>query len=75
MPRRAFGRSLEVTPYAKLVEDRRRRALDPMIENARLLGADATGAMRFDSSETERALTEVVAFETAVRLTARTGAR
>ena len=60
----------EVTQYTKLVEDSRRHALDRMIENARLLGADAIVAMRFDSSEMGQALTEIVAYGTAVRLDA-----
>ena len=58
----------EVTQYTKLVEDSRRHALDRMIENARLLGADGVVAMRFDSSEMGQALTEIVAYGTAVRL-------
>jgi uncharacterized protein YbjQ (UPF0145 family) len=61
----------EVTQYTKLVEDSRRHAMDRMIENARLLGADAITAMRFDSSEMGQALTEIVAYGTAVKLAAR----
>ena len=41
----------EVTQYTQLLEDSRRHAIDRMIENARLLGANAVVAMRFDSSE------------------------
>jgi uncharacterized protein YbjQ (UPF0145 family) len=37
-----------------------------MIENARLLGANAVISMRFDSSEIGQQLTEVVAYGTAV---------
>jgi uncharacterized protein YbjQ (UPF0145 family) len=37
-----------------------------MIENARLLGANAIVAMRFDSSEMGQQLTEIVAYGTAV---------
>lgn len=61
----------EVTQYTKLVEDSRRHALDRMIENARLLGADGITAMRFDSSEMGQSLTEIVAYGTAVKLAAR----
>ena len=41
-------------------------AMDSMIENARLLGANAVISMRFDSSEIGQQLTEVVAYGTAV---------
>jgi uncharacterized protein YbjQ (UPF0145 family) len=61
----------EVKQYTKLVEDSRRHALDRMIENARLMGADGITAMRFDSSEMGQTLTEIVAYGTAVTLTPR----
>jgi uncharacterized protein YbjQ (UPF0145 family) len=51
---------------AKLLEDSRRHAIDRMIDNARLLGANAVIAMRFDSSEISQQLTEIVAYGTAV---------
>ena len=56
----------EVTQYTELLEDSRRHAIDRMIENARLLGANAIVAMRFDSSDMGQQLTEVVAYGTAV---------
>src|SRR6516165_12119250 len=56
----------EVTQYTELLEDSRRHAIDRMIENARLLGANAVIAMRFDSSEIGQQLTEVVAYGTAI---------
>jgi uncharacterized protein YbjQ (UPF0145 family) len=56
----------EVTQYTELLEDSRRHAIDRMIENARLLGANAVVAMRFDSSDMGQQLTEVVAYGTAV---------
>ena len=56
----------EVRQYSELLEDSRRHALDRMIENARLLGANAVVSMRFDSSEIGQQLTEVVAYGTAV---------
>ena len=56
----------EVTQYTELLEDSRRHAIDRMIENARLLGANAVVAMRFDSSDIGQQLTEVVAYGTAV---------
>ena len=56
----------EVTQYTELLEDSRRHAVDRMIENAKLLGANAVLAMRFDSSEIGQQLTEIVAYGTAV---------
>jgi uncharacterized protein YbjQ (UPF0145 family) len=56
----------EVTQYTSLLEDSRRHAIDRLIENARLLGANAVVAMRFDSSELGQQLTEIVAYGTAV---------
>ncbi len=56
----------EVTQYTELLEDSRRHAVDRMIENARLTGANAVVAMRFDSSEMGQQLTEIVAYGTAV---------
>ncbi len=56
----------EVHQYTALLEDSRRHALDRMIENAQLLGANAVVSMRFDSSEIGQQLTEVVAYGTAV---------
>ncbi len=56
----------EVPQYTELLEDSRRHAIDRMIDNARLLGANAVVAMRFDSSEIGQQLTEIVAYGTAV---------
>ena len=56
----------EVGQYTELLEDSRRHAMDRMIENARLLGANAVIGMRFDSSEIGESLTEIVAYGTAV---------
>lgn len=69
---KGFGAALgslrqgEVSQYTELLEDSRRHALDRMIENARLLGANAVVSMRFDSSEMGQQLTEIVAYGTAV---------
>ena len=69
---KSFGASFtamrqgEVTQYTQLLEDSRRHAIDRMVENARLLGANAVIAMRFDSSEIGQQLTEIVAYGTAV---------
>jgi uncharacterized protein YbjQ (UPF0145 family) len=56
----------EVSEYTQLLEDARRHAIDRMVANAQLLGANAIVAMRFDSSEMGNQLTEVVAYGTAV---------
>src|SRR6266536_2908485 len=69
---KSFGAGLkalrqgEVTQYTELLEDSRRHAVDRMIDNARLLGANGVIAMRFDSSEIGPQLTEIVAYGTAV---------
>lgn len=56
----------EVKQYTRLVEDSRRHALDRMIENAKLLGANGIVSFRFDSSEVAQSLTEIVAYGSAV---------
>ena len=56
----------EVTQYTQLLESSRRHAMDRMIENARLLGANAVISMRFDSSSIGQELTEIIAYGTAV---------
>ena len=56
----------EVTQYTQLLESSRRHAMDRMIENARLLGANAVVSMRFDSSSIGQELTEIIAYGTAV---------
>lgn len=56
----------EVTQYTELLEDSRRHAMDRMVENAKLMGANAVIGMRFDSSEIGQSLTEIVAYGTAV---------
>jgi uncharacterized protein YbjQ (UPF0145 family) len=59
----------EVSQFTVVLEDARRHALDRLIENAKLLGANAVIAMRFDSSEIGKARAEVVAYGTAVIVT------
>jgi len=56
----------EVSEYTELLEDARRHALDRLVANAKLLGANGIIAMRYDSSEMGNSLTEVVAYGTAV---------
>jgi uncharacterized protein YbjQ (UPF0145 family) len=58
----------EISQYTQLLEDSRRHAIDRMVENARLMDADAVIAVRFDSSEIGQQFTEIVAYGTAVKL-------
>jgi uncharacterized protein YbjQ (UPF0145 family) len=58
----------EISEYTQLLEDSRRHAIERMIDNARLLGADAIIAVRFDSSEIGNQFTEIVAYGTAVKV-------
>ncbi|MEO6153816.1 MAG: heavy metal-binding domain-containing protein [Croceibacterium sp.] len=58
----------EIKEYTALVEDTRRHAIDRLVMNAQLMGADAVVMMRFDSGEIAKAMNEVVAYGTAVKL-------
>ena len=58
----------EVSQYTQLLEESRRHAIDRMVENASLMGAQGLIAVRFDSSEIGQQLTEIVAYGTAVKL-------
>ena len=64
----------EIHEYTELLEDTRRQALDRMVANATLMGADAVISMRFDSSEIGSTMSEIVAYGTAVVLAADAGA-
>src|SRR5436305_1605222 len=55
----------EIGQYTQLLEDARRHAIDRLVDTARLLGADAVIAMRFDSSEIGQQITAIVAYGTA----------
>jgi len=56
----------EIHEYTSLLEDTRRQALDRLIRNATLTGANAIVSMRFDSSELSGTMSEIVAYGTAV---------
>jgi uncharacterized protein YbjQ (UPF0145 family) len=56
----------EIHEYTQLLEDTRRQALDRMVQNATLMGANAVISMRFDSSELGTTMSEIVAYGTAV---------
>jgi uncharacterized protein YbjQ (UPF0145 family) len=58
----------EIKEYTSLVEDTRRQAIDRLVTNARLMGADAVVMMRFDSGSIGQTMNEVVAYGTAVKL-------
>ncbi len=58
----------EISQYTQLLEDSRRHAIDRMVDNAQLLGAEAIIAVRFDSSEIGQQFTEIVAYGTAVKV-------
>ena len=60
----------EIHEYTSLLEDTRRQAIDRMVQNATLVGANAVISMRFDSSEMANTMTEIVAYGTAVILVA-----
>jgi uncharacterized protein YbjQ (UPF0145 family) len=56
----------EIHEYTSLLEDTRRQAIDRMVQNAAMLGANAVVSMRFDSSELAGTMSEIVAYGTAV---------
>ena len=58
----------EIHEYTSLLEDTRRQAIDRMVQNATMVGANAVISMRFDSSEMATTMTEIVAYGTAVVL-------
>ena len=65
----AFFRSLvggEIHEYTSLLEDTRRQAMDRMVQNATVMGANAVISFRFDSSELSGSMSEIVAYGTAV---------
>lgn len=56
----------EIHEYTSLLEDARRQAIDRMVQNATMMGANAVISMRFDSSELAGTMSEIVAYGTAV---------
>lgn len=55
-----------ITVYTKLAEQTRQEAFDLLIQNAQAMGANAVLAMRYDANEIAAAVTEVLAYGTAV---------
>src|SRR5215471_12152963 len=58
----------EIHEYTQLLEETRKQALDRMVRNATVMGANAVVMMRFDSSEIGQTMSEIVAYGTAVIL-------
>ncbi|EQD35457.1 protein belonging to Uncharacterized protein family UPF0145 [mine drainage metagenome] len=58
----------EITEYTEMLEEARRHAIDRMVKNASLMGANGVVMMRFDSSEIGQTMSEIVAYGTAVVL-------
>lgn len=56
----------EIKEYTSLLEDARRHAIDRMVQNATVMGANAVVRMQFDSSEIGSTMSEIVAYGTAV---------
>src|SRR5690348_14249193 len=56
----------EIHEYTSLLEDTRRQAIDRMVQNATMMGANAVISFRFDSSEIATTMSEIVAYGTAV---------
>lgn len=56
----------EVTEYTKLLAESREQALDRMVEEARLLGANAIIGVRFATSMVSQGMAELLAYGTAV---------
>ena len=56
----------EIHEYTSLLEDTRRQAIDRMVQNATMMGANAIVSFRFDSSELANTMSEIVAYGTAV---------
>ena len=55
----------EIHEYTQLLEDARRSAIDRLVQNAAMMGANAVIMMRFDSSEIGQTMSEIVAYGTA----------
>ena len=60
----------EIHEYTQLLEETRRQAVDRLVTNATVMGANAVVMMRFDSSEIGQFMSEIVAYGTAVELKA-----
>jgi uncharacterized protein YbjQ (UPF0145 family) len=61
-----FGGNISI--YTNLAEQARKEALNLMIADAELMGANAILAMRFEANEIMDGITEVIAYGTAVKV-------
>jgi uncharacterized protein YbjQ (UPF0145 family) len=59
-----FGGNISV--YTRLAEETRQEAYDLLVRHAETMGANAILAMRYDANEIASAVTEVLAYGTAV---------
>lgn len=64
-----FGGSIKA--YTRLAEDARQEAFDLLVAQAKEMGANAIIGMRYDANEMASAVTEVLAYGTAVIVEAR----
>ena len=55
-----------ITVYTRLAEQTRQEAFDLLVKHAQDMGANAVLAMRYDANEIAAAVTEVLAYGTAV---------
>ncbi|MFA5900437.1 MAG: heavy metal-binding domain-containing protein, partial [Hyphomicrobium sp.] len=55
-----------ITLYTRLAEQARQEAFEQLTEHAEKMGANAILAMRYDANEIAAAVTEVLAYGTAV---------
>ena len=62
----------EIKEYTQLLEEARRHAVDRLVTNAAVMGANAIVMMRFDSAEIGQTMSEIVAYGTAVVIEAQT---
>jgi uncharacterized protein YbjQ (UPF0145 family) len=60
----------EVDEYTAVLDQARHHALNRLVEHAQALGANAVAGVRFDSSEIGNNMSEIIAYGTAVVVTA-----
>lgn len=58
----------EIESYTTLMTDAREQALERMLEDAEVLGADAVIAIRFETSDLMASAAELLVYGTAVKL-------
>ncbi|MCP3928047.1 MAG: YbjQ family protein [Bacteroidetes bacterium] len=58
----------EISEYTKLMADAREQAIDRMVADAEVLGADAVINVRFTTAQVMPSASEILAYGTAVKL-------